>query len=76
MAIDFSEHIKFGRLDIAIAEDWATCYRIRVVPTLLFFKEEQVIEQVVGGLTEADLNRKLTSLIASKPINRSCVSCL
>lgn len=76
MAIDFSEHIKFGRLDIAIAEDWATCYRIRVVPTLLFFKEGQVIERVVGGLTEADLNRKLTSLIASKPINRSCVSCL
>ncbi|HIK41992.1 thioredoxin domain-containing protein [Thermoleptolyngbya sp. M55_K2018_002] len=76
VAIDFSKHIKFGRLDVAIAQDWATCYRIRAVPTLLFFKEGQVIDQVVGGLSEAELNRRLISLIALRTVSRSRVSCL
>lgn len=76
IVIDFSRHVKFGRIDIAIAEEWATCYSIRAVPTLLLFREGEVIERVIGGLSETDLNHKLTRLIALKPMGRSYVSCL
>lgn len=71
--VDFAGHVKFGRLDIAIAKEWAIHYKIRVVPMLLLFQEGQLIERVVGGLSKADLNRQLTRLIALKPMSRSHV---
>ncbi len=38
-------------------------YRIRGVPTLLFFKRGQLIDQVVGALPEYDLIRKIQQMI-------------
>ena len=42
----------------------AAAYRVSAIPTLLFFKGGELVDQVVGVHPKADLKRKLDSLIA------------
>jgi len=43
----------------------AARYRIHSIPTLLFFKGGQVVDQVVGFRPKGDLKRRLEQLLAS-----------
>ncbi len=38
-------------------------YQIRGVPTLIFFKNSQVVDQVVGAVPESELTQRLNSLL-------------
>ncbi|MDX2232213.1 MAG: thioredoxin domain-containing protein [Leptolyngbyaceae cyanobacterium bins.349] len=67
----FPEAIKIGRLNIATAEKLAALYGIRVVPTLLLFHNGQLVERVIGCLSQPDLTRKLNSLLSAPMISRS-----
>ncbi|HEB69706.1 MAG TPA: thioredoxin [Desulfobulbus sp.] len=40
-----------------------TRFQIRGVPTLIFFKNAQVVDQVVGAVPEAELVQRLNSLL-------------
>ena len=43
--------------------DLASRYNIRGIPTLMFFKEGKVMDQVVGAVPKAQLKSKLDSLL-------------
>jgi len=76
LAIAFSDHIKVGHLNIAVSEQLATSLRVRVVPTLLLFQHGQVIEKVVGSISQPDIANKLSYLLSGFPSSRSRVACL
>ncbi len=76
LAIEFAGEIKVARLNIAVAEQLAAHYGIRVVPTLLLFKRGQVLERVVGSLSQQDLSSRLSSLLFSSNSNRRQLACL
>jgi thioredoxin 1 len=56
LAEEFNGRVKVGKVDIDQARQLAVDYSINSVPTLLFFKQGQVVHQVVGaGKTRREL---------------------
>ena len=63
MAKEYQDKVKVGRLNVDKNPNIAAKYGIRGIPTLLFFKNGQVVDQVVGVTPEYILNEKLKNLI-------------
>jgi thioredoxin 1 len=62
LAQQFAGHAKLGKLNIDDSERLATQYGIQAVPTLLFFKDGRVVDQVVGVPPQSVIADKLTAL--------------
>jgi thioredoxin 1 len=59
LASEFDGKIKIGKVNIDEHQALATEYGIRAIPTLLVFKDGQVIEQIVGMRSKRDLKSSL-----------------
>ncbi len=54
---------KVGKVDVDSQKDLAVKYKIQSIPTLLFFKNGEVADQVIGAnLTQDGLREKLEAL--------------
>ena len=60
---DFNGMVKFCCLDIEKSPGIAETYGIRDVPTVLFFKDGQVEDHVVGAVSKKVLAGKLDDLL-------------
>lgn len=60
MAGKFYGRVIIAKLDTSQNQLTAGRFRIRGVPTLIFFKNGEVIDQVTGALPEQELERLLT----------------
>ncbi len=63
LAADFAGQAKVGKLNVDEYEQLAAHYDIHTVPTLLFFKNGQVVERVVGVASQEVLADKLNVLV-------------
>ncbi len=63
LAADFEGRAKVGKVDVDQNANLARQYGIRSIPTLLFFKDGRVVDQVVGAVTEKALAGKLNALL-------------
>jgi len=52
-----------GKIDIEENDDLATKYAIRNIPTVLFFKNGEVVDKMVGAAPKAAYEEKLKSLL-------------
>jgi len=59
LAKEYQHKIKVGKLDVDSNPKAATTYAVMSIPTLIFFKNGRVMNQVVGVLSKADLKRKI-----------------
>ena len=59
LAQKYAGQVKFGKLDIEENQEVAARYRVQSLPTLLLFKQGQVVQQQVGALSRARLERLL-----------------
>jgi len=59
LAADYDGKLKVGKLDIDSHREAAQQYGIRSIPTLLLFKDGQVVEQIVGAVPKAQLEEKV-----------------
>ena len=64
LAAEYSGKVKIGKVNIDQFQQLAVQYRIKSIPTLLFFKGGQVVDQVVGAKSMKDLKVKFDSLSA------------
>ncbi len=55
LAEEYNGRVKIGKINIDDQQELAVQYGVRSIPTLLFFKEGQVTEQVVGLRSRRDL---------------------
>jgi thioredoxin 1 len=62
LAADFEGTAKVGKLDVDNNPQTAMQFGIRSIPTLLFFKDGRVVDQVVGMMPERALADKLNTL--------------
>ena len=54
---------KVGKVDVDSEKELAVQYKIQSIPTLLFFKNGEVVDQVIGAnLTQDGLREKLEAL--------------
>jgi len=63
LAREFDGVAKVGKVDVDENNRVATMYNIRSIPTLLFIKNGQVVDQVVGAAPKATLAAKLNALV-------------
>jgi len=63
LASEVSDQAKVGKLNVDEARDLAVKYNVRSIPLLLFFKNGEVKDQIVGAsVTKDQLKAKLLAL--------------
>lgn len=63
LAVDSEGRAKVAKVDVDDNPRVAARYGIRSIPTLLFFKDGQVVDQVIGVVPKKVLTDKLNSLL-------------
>jgi len=62
LAQEYGERVKITKVNIDQHQELAVRYRINSIPTLLFFKNGQVVDQVVGMKSKKDFKAKLDTV--------------
>lgn len=63
LAEKYDGQIVVGKCDVEDNDELAAEFGIRNIPTILFFKNGQVIDKVVGAQSEAKLGEKFQSIL-------------
>ncbi len=61
IAAEYAGKVKVGKLDVDANGNTAFRYNIRGIPTLLLFKNGQVVEQIVGAVGKSQVQKMLDS---------------
>jgi len=56
---EYQGKIKFGKVNVDDNPKTTNQYGIMSIPTLMFFKNGKVMDQVVGALSKAELKKKI-----------------
>jgi thioredoxin 1 len=62
-AKQFEGKAKIMSIDVEEEPDLATKYKIRNVPTILYFKNGEIKDKSVGAMNESDLFNRINNLI-------------
>jgi thioredoxin 1 len=62
LAEDFEGRAKIGKLDVDNNPQIAQQYGVRSIPTLLFFKNGDVEDQLIGAMSKSELSKRLEAL--------------
>lgn len=61
IAKDYEGKVKVGKLDVDNNPNVAMQYGIRSIPTLLFFRDGKVVDQIMGAVPKNAITAKLDS---------------
>jgi len=64
LATEYDGKVKIAKVNIDDHQELAAQFRINSIPTLLFFKNGQVVDQVVGLRSKKDFKAKLDQVAA------------
>ncbi|PTD94146.1 thioredoxin [archaeon SCG-AAA382B04] len=59
LAKEYKDKVKFGKLNVDNNQKIAQKFGIRSIPTILFFKNGELIDQVTGALPKQNLKQKI-----------------
>lgn len=59
IAAEFDGKCKVGKINVDNGQKTASKYGVMSIPTLMFFKDGQVVEQIVGSVGKAALKTKI-----------------
>jgi thioredoxin 1 len=63
LAAEYGDKAVFAKVDVDANKKWAIKYGIQSIPTLLFFKDGQMVDRVVGAVDKKVLKEKLAALL-------------
>lgn len=63
LAKEYAGKIKVGKLNTDENSDIATKYKIMGIPTIMFFKDGQKVDQIVGAVPKQQIKSKIDSLL-------------
>ena len=63
LAKEYDGKITVGKCDVEENEDLAADFGIRNIPTILFIKDGEVIDKVVGAVSKTVLDEKFKTLL-------------
>ena len=63
LAQEYDGKVKFGKLNVDENRSIAIRFSIQAIPTLLIFKDGQLVQKFVGLRSKADLKREIDSLL-------------
>ena len=64
LASEYNGKVKIAKVNIDENQNLAAQYRVTAIPTLLVFKDGQVMEQMVGAKSKRDLKASLDKVAA------------
>ncbi len=64
LAGEYAGKVKIGKLDVDNNPQISNAFSIRSIPTLLFFKDGRVVEQMVGAASKKELAKRLDQLVS------------
>ncbi len=65
LARDYEGQIKVGKCDVDSNQSIAIKYGIRSIPTLLLFKNGQVVDQIIGAVPKHFIKEKIDKALAA-----------
>lgn len=63
LAIEYEGKALIGKVDVEENNDLAEKYAIRSVPTIIFFKDGEMVDKQVGAVPKAVLESKIKNLL-------------
>ncbi|GAB4181542.1 MAG: thioredoxin [Calditrichia bacterium] len=63
LADEYVGKVKFGKLDVDNNQQTAIKYGIRSIPTLLFFKNGEAADTLIGAVPKDEIKNKVDSLL-------------
>jgi thioredoxin 1 len=63
LAAEYDGKLKIGKLDVDENPDTAVKYGVRSIPTLLIFKNGQLVDTIIGAVQKHVLVQKITPYI-------------
>lgn len=66
LAVEFDGQAKIAKLDVDAHPSLAARYGVQSIPTLLFFKDGNVVGQIVGAAAKKDLADRLSALVPAQ----------
>jgi thioredoxin 1 len=64
LAEEYGDKLKVAKLDVDANNKTAAKYNIMSIPSLLFFRNGEVVDQVVGALPKAQIQARLDKVMA------------
>ncbi len=65
LAVEYDGRLNVAKVDVDNNPNIAMKYGIRSIPALIFFKDGQPVDQVVGAMPKGALKRKIDSVLDS-----------
>jgi thioredoxin 1 len=65
LAKEYSGRVKVAKLNTDENPDIASRYKIMGIPTIMFFKNGQKVDQIVGAVPKPQLKAKIDALLSS-----------
>ncbi len=63
MAAEYEGRVNIGKCDVDSNDDLVAMFRIRSIPTLVFFKGGEVVGTHIGVISRNDLKAKIEALL-------------
>lgn len=63
LATDFDGRVKVGKLDVDECEDVAARYGVMTIPTIILFKNGEVVKKTVGVQSKASLVEAVEAML-------------
>jgi len=63
IAENYDSQIKVGKVDVDANNQTALNYMIRSIPSLLFFKNGKVVDQIIGAVPRQQLLKKVEAVL-------------
>jgi thioredoxin 1 len=67
LAGQYEGRVKIAKLDVDENQATASRFNVRSIPTLLFFQNGKVVEQIVGSAPKSALEGRLNTLLEGSP---------
>ena len=65
LATDYAGKVKVTKLDVDANIKTGSRFNVRSIPTLLFFKDGKVVDQIIGAVPRKNIEQKLQQHAAS-----------
>jgi thioredoxin 1 len=59
LAVEQGDRIRVGKLDVDANPETAFRFNVRSIPSILFFKDGQLVDTVIGAVPKAALEQKI-----------------
>lgn len=59
LAAEYTGTVKIGKLNVDESPNTASKYRVMSIPTILFIKNKEVVDTIVGAVSKAQLVEKI-----------------